>query len=204
MKDLNADGIVTCGGGTYDTVDLDGVITITDSVVCDSFELDGVGKIKGDIQAGSIRIAGTCRVEGGLKAEKIDVHGLLNLTGDLEGDQVEIDGALDVTGEINADTFSLLMSHGSAAREVLGQSCSVKKGKGSVWVSILKARKHEFTCQNIECDDIYLENCTVQRVNGQRVVIGPKCKIASLEYAESHSVHESAIVETISKRGEQV
>ncbi|MDR2736057.1 MAG: hypothetical protein LBB49_00660, partial [Gracilibacteraceae bacterium] len=98
----------------------------------------------------------------------------------------------------------LLMSHGSAAREILGQSCSIKKGKGLVWVSILKARKHEFTCQNIECDDIYLENCAVERVSGQHVVIGPKCQIGSLEYVESHSVHESANVETICKRGEKV
>ncbi|MCL1918130.1 MAG: hypothetical protein FWG14_07430 [Peptococcaceae bacterium] len=203
MKDLKANGIVTCGGGTYGSVNMEGIVNVMDAVTCDTFTLQGVGKIKGDVQAGSIKIAGTCKIEGGLKAEKIDAYGLLSLTGSLAGDQVEIDGALDVAGEINADRFSLLMAHGSEAREILGQSCSVKKGKGSVWASILKARRHEFVCQNIECDDIYLEHCSVQRVNGQRVAIGPKCKIGSLEYTESYTAHDSAKVETIRKRGEQ-
>ncbi|MCL1791152.1 MAG: hypothetical protein FWG40_07325 [Peptococcaceae bacterium] len=202
MKDLNADGIVTCGGGTYDKVDLDGIITITDSIVCDSFELDGVGKIKGDLRAGSAKISGTCKIEGNLEAEKIDINGLLNLVGGMAGEQIEVDGAMDVAGEINADTFFLKMAHGSEAEEILGQSCTVKKGKGSVWASILKARRHELTCKNIECDDINLEFSAVERVSGQRVAIGPKCKIGTLEYSETLSVHDSASVETISKRGE--
>lgn len=205
MKDLNADGIITCGGGTYDVVDLDGVVTITDNIICDTFNLDGVGKVKGSVQASSVKIAGTCKIEGDLKAEKVDLYGVLNLSGSLTGDHVEIDGALEVGEEVCADTFSLRMSHGSTAREICGQSCSIKKsGKGSAILGILRARKHEFVCESIECDDIYLEHCSVQHVNGQRVTIGPKCKIGNLEYVEEYSVHDSAKVEKISKRGDDV
>ena len=203
MKDLKANGVVTCGGGTYDAVDLQGVINVSDAVVCDTFNLEGVSKIKGDLQARTVKIAGTCKIEGGLKAERIDAYGVLSLTENLAGEEIDIEGALDVAGGINADTFSLLMSHGSGAREVCGQTCKVKKGKGSALLGILRARKHEFVCESIECDDIYLEHCSVESVRGFRVTIGPKCKIGSLDYGETYSAHDTAKIDKISKRGEK-
>ena len=46
----------------------------------------------------------------------------------------------------------------------------------------------------IEGDDIHLENTIADTVRGKRIAIGPGCRIGTVEYTETLSVHDDAEV----------
>ncbi len=204
MQNLTAEGVTTCTGGVFDTVDLKGVIKVSRGIVCRKMNVDGVCTISGCVEAGDVRIAGTCKTTESVKAGNLDIYGVINVAGDVQCERMDIDGALDVGGTLNADVIRLVFAHGSSAKEVCGRALRVTRKSSSVLLHFIRPRKNEFTANSIECDEISLEYSAVGTVSGARVAIGPKCRIGRLEYTESYTAHPTAVIEKIEKRGAQV
>lgn len=202
MNKLIANGVSTCTGGTYEDVEINGVITVNGAIICENMLQEGVCEFAGGItvkQKASIK--GTSKVRGSVEAENLNLAGVMNLNGNLTGENLVIDGAMDVSGEINAEEMSFLMSHGSGAKSVFGHSIEIRRGKGSRLISMLRARKHEFTCEHMECDKIKIEYCNIKTVSGEDIEIGPQCRIGTLEYSGSYTADPTAVIDKIVKVG---
>jgi cytoskeletal protein CcmA (bactofilin family) len=202
MTNLDVNGVTTCNGGIYDDVKIKGVIQVDGDITCKKADIEGVYRMQGHLtSSGRLSISGTCHIAGSVKTEDCRVYGVLDLEGDLQSETVTADGMLAVKGTVNADTIALKMARGSGAKEVFGHSLRVtSKGISSVFFGILNAKKHEFTADTIECDDIYLEYSNVGSVSGAKVVLGPKCHVKRLEYSEEYSADKTAVVDEVVKR----
>lgn len=69
------------------------------------------------------------------------------------------------------------------------KSLSLFRGKGT----------RRFECDVIEGDEIYLEKTEASTIRGKNIVIGPGCKIESIEYSDELQIHDESKVEQIIK-----
>lgn len=203
MNNMIANGVSTCNGGTYDNIEVKGVINIRNGIICDNFLQEGVCDCTGAVTVKNrASIKGTCKVRGSVDIERLHLYGTLNVNGDLSGETLDIDGAMDVSGEVNAEEIRFQMSHGSSAHSVFGHSIEINRGLSSRIVSLLRARKHELVCENMEGDIIKIEYCNIRKLSGVNIEIGPQCIIETLEYSGSYMADKTAVIKNIVKVGE--
>ena len=185
------------------------------------FKSAGSGRVTGDLEADVARAAGSCvfegsvkarefhtagsaRVHGNLRGQEVHSSGALSVGGDLEGQEVHVRGSMSVGGRTTAEEFKL--SGGGKfggpleAREVdieLGGDVSVPAIHGTE-VNVRRPAgffrgRCELRADRIAAHEVNLE-CTVANfVIGEEVVIGPHCRIGTVESREL-TVHESSEV----------
>ena len=203
MTDLNAAGVITCNGGTFDKVKIEGVVSINSDITCGDMSVEGVCRVRGGITCGTAKIAGTATVYGPMAAESIALQGMLKISGDLSCDSLNADGTLDVEGVLSADDIEILMSSGCGIREVCGHSLKLRRRSSSVFMSIFKARRNGFKANSIECDVVDIEHAKVGSISADRVVLGDGCEIDRVEYISSADISPKARIGQLVKRGEE-
>ncbi len=201
MQDLKMDGVTSCNGGTYGDAHITGVNKIHGDLTCNSLHIEGVSTIVGQLTTGPAHLAGTCKVSGSVKTEDFSFYGVVTVNGDMQCETLTAEGALDVSGALNAEDIRLVMSHSSQVREVYGHSFSLICIHGSVWLSLLRARRQGFTSELVECDEVSVEHSQIKTLRGARVRVGPKCRIELLEYSESLDVDKTSVVDKIVRVG---
>ncbi len=116
-----------------------------------------------------------------MAAETCDVKGALNVRGDCEAEDFTLTGSLDVKGLLNAGAIDIGLKFGnSSIGDIGGTHIKIGKNAGSCLIET-----EVFSAGTIEGDDIYLENTEARMVRGNRVHIGPGCKIEKVEYKSS-------------------
>ncbi|MFB6498237.1 hypothetical protein [Bacillus haynesii] len=167
-----------------------------------SFSVHGETEIRGRLKADKARVYGTADVSedadisdaavkgiinvgGNMAAETCDVKGALNVRGDCEAEDFTLTGSLDVKGLLNAGVIDIGLKYGnSSIGDIGGTDIKIVKKRG-----LLFNRNGGFlSAGTIEGDDIYLENTEARMVRGNRVHIGPGCKIEKVEYKSSYRV----------------
>jgi len=203
MNDLNAAGVITCNGGTFERVKIEGVVTINSDITCKDMNIEGVCRVRGGIACGTGKIAGTTTIYGPVKAENISLQGMLKISGDFSCDSLKVDGTLDVEGVLSADDIDIFMASGCSAREVCGHSLKLRRRGSSVFMSIFKGRRNEFKADSVECDIVDIEHAKVNTILADRVVLGEGCEIGRVEYISSADISPKARVGQLVKRGEE-
>jgi cytoskeletal protein CcmA (bactofilin family) len=95
---------------------------------------------------------------------------------------------------LNADHIDIRMFGECKAKEIGGQTITVKY-KSSVIGNILKPLfKPQLETDLIEGDIIELENTLAKIVRGNQVRIGPNCQIGLVEYTGEYSMDKKAVV----------
>lgn len=220
---LCVDGVITINGGNFSKVDVDGVITITTAVNCETCDIDGVATFKDDVCVksdgnidgvatfkggldlnGDFALGGVVKVDQNLKATgRTNIKGVLTIKGDAECEQIIVDGCITVNGSINAEELEISYGLGSKAKEVLGTSVKIggqaNSGIHKISNKVLNliGVSKEFTANLIECDDLLLDCATVKNVNVQKAVIGPHVKIDELIYSKSAQIDPNACIKKI-------
>ncbi|EFM10374.1 conserved hypothetical protein [Paenibacillus curdlanolyticus YK9] len=214
LRDLSLQGTGKSGGGRFRRVTMEGISTINGNLVCEQFKLDGVGRVNGGIQANFFEVHGVFRSQSGIKAHKVEaegklsvhgmfrsetfaINGLLKLTGDCVGERFAMYGGFSMEGMLNADTVELDMQTRCAAKEIGGSIIRVRAAHGG-WKRLIgwvvPALRTELVAETIEGDELTLEHVRAQVVRGRDVAIGAGCRIDRVEYTNTLTVHETAIV----------
>lgn len=102
--DLVISGVGSSGGGSYRTVNINGVGKITGDVDCEDFSLSGVGTFAGNVKTGEVKINGKGTIAGNLAAEKMTVNGHATIGGNLQGQEVRLEGMVTVKGSLVAES----------------------------------------------------------------------------------------------------
>lgn len=221
--DLNINGVATAAGGRYREIRIDGVGTVSGSVRSEGFRLNGIASIRGSLETGRLNADGKIKVEGRLAAGTADVNGLVDVFGALTGDRLAIRGLLNVRGDCEAERFEseggfdiegLLNAgevdvslHGRAkTREIGCESIRVRVAPKKNWKKLfqwlLGKWAPELSAGTIEGDDIDLENTVAAVVRGNRVAIGPGCRIGRVEYRTELRKHPKGHVGEERKTGD--
>jgi cytoskeletal protein CcmA (bactofilin family) len=215
--DLILNGVGGACGGRYRHVKIEGVGRVNGSLQCGDFVLQGVGTIRGDVsctdrfevrgkltaeggvEAAHITVEGQAHWKGRLRGGHVKLEGLVKVDGDCEADFLVIEGGVTVEGLLNAEEIGIRMQGRVQAKEIGGRHIRVGRSRRSNWSRLLgwmlPVLKPQLHAGVIEGDDVELSWTTADVVRGNRVVIGPGCRIGSVEYGTGLTVHPDARVD---------
>jgi len=197
-----------------ETMNISGAITVDGNVKADSCKVSGACKINGNVDSDEIKISGGSSITGSLTGKEISLSGgikvgnfiksnNLKLTGeitvggDMECEDFKLEGGIISGGVVNCETCELKLATNSEVKELVGAKIIVKEAD-SYAVGILKSifgkGKGSLKVNVIEGDEIYLENTTCERVSGERITLGPGCRIGTVEYSEELNIDQDSTV----------
>jgi cytoskeletal protein CcmA (bactofilin family) len=205
-------GTSSAAGGRYDQVKITGECKVSGDLACrrmgvtgnvwvdgalnsEELSLTGAAEIKGSLRAGTVRGRGELKFENAARVGKVDFTGNMNVRGDMEADRFLLSGACAVDGLLNADRLEIRLYGSCRAREIGGESLTVKRSGVSRLMGLVNIGGPVLlTADVIEGDSVDLSCTEAGVVRGNHVVIGPDCVIGKVEYRESLKVHKSAVV----------
>lgn len=214
-RNVTITGTGEASGGEYESIRITGEAVLHGDVQCGSlrctgnvsaggemaagiFRLQGDGSVAGSLQARELKTLGQLQVKGAIRAGILLVRGMLTADS-LEADRMTVKGAFEVQGLLNAEQADIRLYGPSRAAEIGGGT--IRVGRSTLqtlkqWIrpdgpAVLSAGL-------IEGDMLELSFTEAELVRGSRVVIGPGCKIRTVEYGETLRIHKSSAV------GEQI
>ncbi len=212
--DLNINGLGSASGGDFRHVNIEGVGRVDGDLSCESFRLNGMGTVKGtihtaglfdmngkltgygEIEASKVLMNGHASLHGRLRGEVVELIGIVKVHGDCEAERFIGDGGFTIGGLLNAGTVDIQLYGRTQIGEIGGDRISVRKSERKDWSRLLAWVVPIFQTQlrasAIEGDAVELEMTTAGIVRGNRVVIGPGCKIGRVEYRDELIVHPNA------------
>ncbi len=200
---------------TCETMKISGAITMDGNVKAESCKVAGACKVNGSIDSKEIKISGGSKIMGSLNGKEISLSGgikvgesikstylrlagEIKVGGDIECEYFNLEGGITSGGVVNCETCELNLATPSEMNELVGAKITVKETNGNVG-GLLKTIFGKGTgtlkVNVIEGDEIYLENTTCENVRGQRVTLGPGCKIVNIEYSEELTIDQNSTVE---------
>ena len=97
-------GVSTVGGGSYDELIMDGVITCNGDIHAQSAKIDGVVTVNGMVEAKeNIVLGGVLTVTGRVKGADIRVDGVCTIKDNVEADHVFCKGVVKEQEHISSD-----------------------------------------------------------------------------------------------------
>ncbi len=217
-RDIRMVGEVSSAGGFYRHVRLTGEGTFSGDVDCAKLTQIGELEIGGGLRAGEVKITGECDVRGrldagavsgrgeltaqaGLRAERVKFTGNIETAGDCEAGTFAVEGAFAVAGLLSADTVDIRMFGPCSAKEIGGSKIIARRSRTKKLLGLLKEDGScVLTAEQIEGDYVELEHTEAEVVSGNRVEIGPGCRIGRVEYRSGLDIHKSAVVNEVVKR----
>ncbi|MGG4481065.1 hypothetical protein [Paenibacillus illinoisensis] len=209
-NDISIIGEGSSAGGVYGKVKVVGDSSFNNDLYCDQFKCTGTSVIYGSLESDDIKVTGTLtlteravgtEVESGsgisglhAKAEKMKVVGEFHLPGDCQAENLKLNGRFTVGGMLTAEQMTLKIMGPSEAREIGGSIISVKTGRGKLLEGLFSSNQSILTANMIEGDDIELENTVAEVVRGDKIKIGPGCRIGTVEYRSSLQIHSQSEV----------
>lgn len=211
-RDIRMVGETNSAGGYFRNVKLTGESTFSGDVDCVKLTQIGELEITGGLTVGEMKLTGECEVLGrlkagaiggrgeltvkaGLRAERVKFTGNVETDGDCEAGIFKMDGAFGIRGLLGADTVDVRMFGPCTAKEIGGSKIRVRRSRTRKLLSLVHAGGNSvLNAEQIEGDAVVLEYTEAAVVRGNRVEIGPGCKIGKVEYRSELDIHKSATV----------
>ena len=166
----------------------------------EKLKVDGTAKIGGNLSVKTMKVSGKANVEGKVKADEVIIHGILTVGGDCEAEIFDGKYRFTIGGLLNAEHVNVEIYGDCKAKEIGGETITVKQHKGSFIGSLFKPFfKTQLETELIEGNKIVLENTVAKVVRGHQVIIGPNCQIGVVEYTEKFSQDKNAVIGDILK-----
>jgi cytoskeletal protein CcmA (bactofilin family) len=166
----------------------------------EKLRVDVTIKIGENLSVKNLKVSGKANVEGKVKAEEVTIHGILNVGGDCEAERFYGKYRFTIGGLLNAEQIDIEVYGDCKAKEIGGQTITVKQHKGSFIGMLFKPFfKTQLETDLIEGDKIILENTIAKVVRGHQVIIGANCQIGVVEYTDEFSQDKNSVVGDIQK-----
>lgn len=194
------------------------------NVASESVTVSGSAKFDGNIDTGRYVSSGSTSIEGHLhcrvvtsngsmicgrdiRAEEIKNNGSLRVNGDVAAESFKSSGGFHINGLLNASQINVNMSGRGFVHEIGGDQISVKYSRLNIISNLLRKLVDQFgygdywrlQSEQIEATDVSLEWSKVGIIRGNRVRIGPGCKIGLIEYTETVDIHPKANVGNVKR-----
>lgn len=191
--DCNGSGIIN-GNVVSEKAKVNGHAKFRGNIDSQLIKIDGSARIDKNLSAEKVRVSGKTTVGGRVKCEEIRIHGTLTVGEDCEAEVFKAESQFTIGGLLNADQIDIKMFGECKAKEMGGQTITVK-AKGSLIGNLLKSFfKPQLETDLIEGDKIELENTIAKIVRGNQVRIGPNCQIGLVEYTGEFSMDKKTVV----------
>lgn len=191
--DCNGSGILN-GNVLSEKAKVNGHARFRGNIDSQNLKIDGSARIDKNLTAEKLKVSGKATVGGKVKCEEIKIQGTFTVGGDCEAEIFQAESQFTIGGLLNADEVNLKLFGACFAKEIGGQTITIK-AKGSLVGNLLKSFfKPQLETELIEGDKIEIENTIAKIVRGNQVKIGPNCQIGLVEYTEECSIDKKAVV----------
>lgn len=162
--------------------------------------VEGTAKFEKNLIVKNLRVSGKASVGGSVKSNEIKLRGFFTVGEDCEAEIFKGEYRFTIGGLLNADLVDIKIYGECKAKEIGGQTITVRQHKGSFMSALFKPIfKAQLETDLIEGDKIDLENTIAKIVRGNRVRIGANCQIGVVEYTEEFSQDKNAVVNDVRK-----
>ncbi len=171
---------------------LQGSVEMVEGSCSGSFHVDGGLRV-----LGQLTLSGSSRISGGVAGEKVRGSGALTVGEEVALEAIRWSGSVRCPGLISADCIDFNLQGRSEVGELAGAKIRVARGSGAKvvrWLSFGSTANGDLTVAEVSGDEVMLEVTAAQVVRGDRVVIGPGCRIDRVEYRQSLEIHPSSMV----------
>lgn len=208
-QDITIMGESHMSGGGYGSIKILGTASTQEDIEAERIKVMGSGEFR-CVKAGEIKVTGEARFTGSLNVTTLDIYGSVNAYSTIKAQRIKIYGSLNASEEVSAEKFhakGIIKLTSLNADDIIiepAENCRVQEiGGEKVQVKPLGRFRLGFFGFNhpkrlesdtIEADWIELSNTTVRIIKGNQVVIGPGCKIETVEYRDSLVVDANSTV----------
>ncbi|MFJ5717394.1 polymer-forming cytoskeletal protein [Neobacillus sp. NPDC093127] len=195
-SDFECNGSGTVKGDVLaNTAKVSGNASFKGTIDSEQVTVEGTAKIEKNLYSKHLQVSGKASVGGKVKCEEINLHGILAVGEDCEAEIFTGKCRFTIGGLLNADQVDIEIYGECKAKEIGGQSITVKQQKGSFIGTLFKPfLKTQLETDLVEGDIIELENTIAKVVRGNQVKIGANCHIGVVEYTEEFSQDKNAVV----------
>jgi cytoskeletal protein CcmA (bactofilin family) len=187
------EGIINMEGGSFGQVFVEGILNCRSDLKAQLLDVEGVVNLKGGVQADEFVAEGTANIGGDLTVGSANISGVVDVHGKMEGNDIYCEGALRVEGELSADQID---AEGVVrAAQIVGDRVRIHSHTKNWWTGLFGLNDK---IELIEATSVELEKVYAKQVNGQDIIIGPKCQIDHLDCSGTLHVDASAVVTEIS------
>lgn len=156
--------------------------------------IDGTARIDMNVSAEKLKVSGKATVGGRVKCEEIKIHGTFTVGEDCEAEIFQAESMFSIGGLLNADLIDIKMYGECKAKEIGGQTITVKYNSSLIGSLLKPLFKPQLETDLIEGDIVELENTIAKIVRGNQVKIGSNCEIGLVEYTGEFSMDKKAVV----------
>ncbi|WP_040205617.1 polymer-forming cytoskeletal protein [Neobacillus jeddahensis] len=177
---------------------VNGTARFEGSIEAEKLQVEGTAKIEGNLFVKQLKVSGKTAVGGKVKSEEIRLRGIFSVGEDCEVERFKGKYRFTIGGLLNADQVDVEIYGDCRAKEIGGQTITVKQHTGSFIGTLFKPfYKTQLEVDLIEGDKIYLENTSAKVVRGNQVRIGANCQIGIVEYSEEFSQDKHAVIDDV-------
>lgn len=215
-QDITIMGESNMSGGGYGFIKILGNAWTQEDMEAEKIKVVGSGEFR-CVKAGEIKITGNARFTGSLNVTRLDISGSVDTLSTVKAQIIKVYGSLNAAEEVSAEKFhakGLINLSSLNADDIIiesAETCRVQEiGGENVQVKPLGMFRLGFFGFNhakrlesdtIEADRIELSNTIARIVKGNQVIIGPGCKIETIEYRDSLEVDRNSTVKNKVKVG---
>ncbi|MGG3467326.1 polymer-forming cytoskeletal protein [Neobacillus pocheonensis] len=197
--DCNGSGVIN-GNLRAAEARVNGNAKFKGTVETGKLKVDGTAKFEKNLLVKDLRVSGKVSVGGSVRSEDIKLRGFLTVGEDCEAEIFKGEYRFTIGGLLNADEVDIKIYGECKAKEIGGQTITVRQHKGSFIGALFKPIfKAQLETDLIEGDKIDLENTIAKVVRGNQVRIGANCQIGVVEYTEEFSQDKNAVVNDVRK-----
>lgn len=177
-----------------------GSTSIKGNLKSDEIKISGYTGIGGSVDSKSVLVAGQADIGGSLSTDDIEIKGAVKAKGDCSAENFVSHGAFTIDGLLNAGQIEIKLYGPCKAKEIGGETITVKKGNAFILKDLVKSIFSTFDIANnltadvIEGDDVTLEYTNAKIVRGNNVSVGEGCQIDLVEYRKSFNKSDSSKV----------
>ncbi|WP_026963027.1 hypothetical protein [Alicyclobacillus herbarius] len=157
----------------------------------------------GAVRGGEARVFGTLDVHGPAAVDTMNIFGMLTVDGDCQAEWFRCRGGVQIEGLLNAGHIRFdLGGQGMpcSVREIGAEHVEVRRRR-----DVLAALQRMFgnrgsghlTATVIEGDVVRLEDTEADVVRGNRIELGPGCRVRRVEYRSGYQQADDAQVEEV-------
>ncbi|WP_054957513.1 polymer-forming cytoskeletal protein [Paenibacillus dakarensis] len=193
--DFIGNGNVSVKGSlTAGKVRIHGNGTIDGPVDAMEVHVGGAAKVKGALRSRTLAVMGRCNVLGQVTALKIEIGGSLKAA-HVQGEKIETKGHFSVDGIMEAETMDIHLLDRCEAQEIRGDFIKVRKKGSRFWEQLsISFRPMRLFVRFLNGGIVDVEHTEAEVISGNRVILGPGCKVRVVEYREEFIQDPSAEV----------
>ncbi len=193
MRDFYIEGVGSINGGEFGNIKVEGVGNCSGDIKADMLIIEGVFNCKGGLEVNMLDCEGVADFQSNIRAKKIVVEGVLNAKKDskIEAEEIICEGVIKTGGEVSAD---IIQAEGYiSADEIVGDKIFIDSDYHPRLFSRM-FRRWRSEVRLIEATNIELRGVSAASVNGKDIIIGPDCKIDSIDCSGTLSIDRSSQV----------